>query len=168
MELLRWQPELSTSQPWRIYTAHWLHVNVSHLAINLASLLAAFSLFPELIKLRYLLVCLLLPPLGVGLGLSLLDSDITWYVGYSGALYGLLTSGAIVLYKRNPFVLWVAGFVIIKIAWEQFLGPIESDVSLPVNQIATQSHLYGAISGVLLGTLLRLYEACESAKQLTN
>lgn len=34
--LLRWQPELAFSQPWRLVTAAWVHLSSQHLIANLA------------------------------------------------------------------------------------------------------------------------------------
>ena len=34
--LLRWQPELAVSQPWRLVTAAWVHFSALHLQANLA------------------------------------------------------------------------------------------------------------------------------------
>ncbi|GAA5216821.1 rhombosortase [Corallincola platygyrae] len=151
-------------QPWRLFTAHWLHANWSHFLLNIGSLIAALSLFPEMTRLSRLLPPLLLCPIAVSLGLVLFDTSNQWYIGYSGAFYGLLTCAAVQLFGRNPFAPFVLLFVIAKIGWEQTLGPLQSSSELMPGQIAIQAHLYGAICGVPLGLLSRFILAKSSSE----
>ncbi len=135
-------------QWWRILTGNFTHTNYTHLGMNLAGLWIISSIFSPSSKslLLTLAVC------SIAVGIGNFASDMTLYVGLSGALHGLFAYGALkeALHGRQSSWLLVAGLVG-KILWEQFVGASETTSAMIGARVAIESHLAGAISGLLLG-----------------
>jgi len=99
-ELLRYsRHEIINGQWWRIVTGNLVHLGYSHLLLNLSGLAVIAFLLAPAMPLRHWVLTGLISMLGVGTGLLMLDPQLVWYVGLSGALYGLLLGGAIALYR---------------------------------------------------------------------
>src|SRR5579862_7053662 len=78
---------------WRLWTGNWVHLGVTHYALNAASLAAFSALCPERLCLRDWALRWSLLPAAVGLGLLLFAPSVQQYVGLSGVVYGLLFLG---------------------------------------------------------------------------
>ncbi|TXZ85806.1 rhombosortase, partial [Vibrio cholerae] len=102
---------------------------------------------------RQLLIPLLLISLAVGV--MILASDMQSYVGLSGTLHGLFAYYALneALNGRRSSWLLVLG-VIGKVAWELWFGASASTAELIGARVATEAHLAGLISGLLLSVML--------------
>ena len=102
---------------------------------------------------RQLLIPLLLTSLAVGV--MILASDMQSYIGLSGTLHGLFAYYALneALNGRRSSWLLVLG-VIGKVAWEQWFGASASTAELIGARVATEAHLAGLISGLLLSVML--------------
>jgi rhomboid family GlyGly-CTERM serine protease len=78
-----------SGQVWRLVSGHLVHLNTTHLMVNLAGLLLLCELLWNALPLRHGLGILLASTVGVSLMLWWLDPAVTWYVGLSGVLHGL-------------------------------------------------------------------------------
>ena len=72
----------------------------------------------------------------------------------TGVLHGLLIAGTIRGFRELPsesaiIVIIVAG----KIGWEQLAGPMPGSESVSGGAVVVNAHLFGAIGGVIAGTL---------------
>jgi membrane associated rhomboid family serine protease len=85
-------------------------------------------------------------------GLWLLDSTVQWYVGSSGALHGIMAAGALAhLRRREPDGWILAGFVVAKLTWEHWVGPLP----LAGGVVVVDAHLYGVIGGAAVAAFLK-------------
>nr|WP_255199252.1 rhombosortase [Vibrio sp. JPW-9-11-11] len=134
-------------QWWRILTGNVTHTNFPHLAMNLAGLWVISFIFKP--NEKSLLILLLLISLAVG-SLNFLSS-MTSYVGLSGTLHGLFAFFALqeTLQGRKSSVFLVVG-VLAKVVWELTMGASPSTSELINASVAVESHLYGALSGLVL------------------
>ncbi|WP_049722160.1 rhombosortase [Gilvimarinus polysaccharolyticus] len=148
---------------WRLFSAHAVHLNVVHALLNITALwLIIFWLGAERSRLAWLSAGALIG-LGISLALYLWQPNISYYVGLSGVLHGLLVFGLVPLCWKNQPAAWV-GFiaVIIKLCYEQIIptgnNATEALIAGPVVSIA---HIYGACSGLLLALIGQLKEKIQ-------
>jgi rhomboid family GlyGly-CTERM serine protease len=152
--LLRWERDSVGAEPWRLVSAHLVHLGWAHLALNLAGLALAWILFGAALSPLGWVVVMLACALGVATGLQAFSPEVMWYAGLSGVLHGLLVAGALLRLRAYP---GVAGAVLVllavKIAGEQFgtgSEGVERFIGAPV---ITAAHLYGALAGLACGLL---------------
>ncbi|MEH0390172.1 rhombosortase [Vibrio mimicus] len=147
-ELTLWHfSAIEQGQWWRILTGNFAHTNFAHWAMNLAALwIISFVFKPTA---RQLLISLVLISLAVGV--MILASDMQFYVGLSGSLHGLFAYYALneALNERRSSWLLVLG-IIGKVGWEQWFGASASTAELIGARIATEAHLAGLVSGLVL------------------
>ena len=145
---------LQQGQLWRLMTAHWVHASMHHAWLNLTSLLAILWLLSELRPPRRLLSVLLVSSLWISVALWLWHPHIRLYLGFSGVFYALLASGTMLTWP-SPLGRLLALFLLLKVIWEQTLGPIPFSAGLSNGKVAIEAHLHGVISGSLVGLLIR-------------
>jgi len=88
-EVLRYSRDaIINGQWWRIVTGNLVHLGYSHLLLNLSGLAVITFLLAPAMSTRHWAIVTLVSMLGVGIGLLILDPQLIWYVGLSGALYG--------------------------------------------------------------------------------
>ncbi len=147
---------LGAGQVWRLLSGHLVHLGWTHLVLNLAGLaLVAWLVAPVFSWLRWLAV-LLVSILAIDAGLWFLNPDLDWYVGLSGALHGMLAAGLLPrLLQRDRESIVLAGFVLAKLVWEQFGGPLPGSESTSGGAVVVDAHLYGVIGGLVAGAVLR-------------
>ncbi|SNX47568.1 hypothetical protein VTH8203_01178 [Vibrio thalassae] len=92
------------------------------------------------------------------IGITLLFTDIRYYLGLSGVLHALFAYGALqeALQGRKSSWLLVLG-VTIKVAWENIYGASEATSQLIAAAVATQAHAIGFSVGLALALLVALY-----------
>lgn len=153
-ELLRYERSLVPAEPWRLLTAHVVHLGWIHLALNLAALAAVWALLGERLRPGTWLVVLLVSALAVSGGLWLGHPELGWYAGLSGVLHGAFAAGAIAGLRRAPVFhgLLLAG-VVAKVAWEQFAGADAGTAAMIGGAVVVDAHLYGLLAGLALAPL---------------
>ncbi|WP_299798815.1 rhombosortase [uncultured Shewanella sp.] len=142
---------------WRLISGNLLHTNHWHLVMNLAGLWVLLLLFkPHFSALSFTSVFILLCALQ-GLGLYLFFPLLSGYVGLSGMLHGLFTYGAIkdIAAGIKSGYLLLAG-VFIKVGYEQIFGASEQVTQMIDARVATEAHLIGVVTGILLSILVGL------------
>lgn len=139
---------------WRLLTGNVVHLGWNHLLLNLAGLALIWWLTDAALSLKRWLIVFTATSLGVTIGLLLWNPELRWYVGLSGMLHGVLLAGLLADMEDADCVQWLllAG-VVAKLVWEQVLGPSASTEALVGGHVVVDSHLYGAISGAMLGVL---------------
>ncbi len=153
-ELLRYQREaIGQGEFWRLFTAHFVHLNLSHALLNSAgTLLLAFLLAHELPARDWWAVTLIAPWV-ISAGLWFKQPELVAYVGFSGVLHGLIYCAVIRLLPTAP---WLAGTVLVLLAgrqvWEQtgFYDP-EYLRGLIHGRVMPDAHLFGALTGIAWG-----------------
>jgi rhomboid family GlyGly-CTERM serine protease len=144
---------LDADEYWRLATGHLVHGSFRHLALNLAGLAVLVVLFPRHYSLRHWLWIGAASILAIDLGFVWNEPQLTWYVGLSGVLHGILAAGAIAWWRFESKALALALTLVVvgKLAWEQVHGalPLSGDMTVIV-----ASHSYGALGGVLAGGVI--------------
>jgi rhomboid family GlyGly-CTERM serine protease len=161
---LRYEREAVLSgQYWRLLTAHLVHGSVRHLLLNLAGLGLIATLFSRDFRALQWIWIWAVSTLAIDVGFVWFEPQLTWYVGLSGVLHGLLAAGAIVWWRSEPTPLAAALSVILigKLAWEQTHGALPLSGDLPV---VVNAHLYGAIGGTLAALSMWVFSRFHSRK----
>jgi rhomboid family GlyGly-CTERM serine protease len=143
-------------EAWRLITGHLVHGDAAHLGWNLLGVALVGLLFGRGYRPWQWLAVLAAALLVIDLGFLLLEPQLAWYVGFSGALHGLMAAGLVAwLWRARDAVTWlVAAIFCAKLAWEHAAGPLPftaESMSLPVVHAA---HTYGAVGGALAGLWL--------------
>lgn len=164
-DALEYRRALLAAEPWRVLTAHVVHLNWTHALVNAAAWLVLARLFAPEMGARRQVVCLLLAAAAVSAALALAYPSIAWYRGASGILHALYFAGATVVLRnaaRAPrrggalalAVALVAGGWL-KIALELPAGGATPYAPWLGSAVVPQAHLVGAIAGTFFGASLR-------------
>jgi len=153
----------------RWLNGHFTHAGWGHLALNIAGLLSIWALYAKAFREQTWHAFLFLCPIGISLGFTVLSPQISYYVGLSGVLHGMLAAGAlsILLAPRDgKFTIkgnWEELIVLLglwaKIAYEQTIGAIPMTASIAGDTVVVNAHLYGAIIGTLFALTLRFFKS---------
>lgn len=92
----------------------------------------------------------------IGCALFFLDSDIIWYVGFSGVLHGLFSYGVMNdIYHKDKWGYLLGLGLLVKVAYEQFFGAEQTTIELIDAPILVNAHLYGMLAGIIYYLLSR-------------
>lgn len=154
--LLDWQPALAWREPWRWWSAAWVHGSVVHGAQNLGgALLLAWLGVAARVPAKLALAWLLAWPLTQGGWL--LGPELAHFFGLSGVLHaGVAILGLHLLCRRRERLcglLMLAGLGV-KLMHEQPLGPVLRAAPELGIAVAPWSHLSGSIAGLLAAALV--------------
>ena len=145
-------PLIAEGEVWRLLTGNLVHLGWNHLWMNLAGLGLIWAIFYRHFNQWQWLAILLVSELGVGVGLWFFNPELHWYVGLSGALHGLFAIGLCAqLRQRDRFDRMLLALFIAKLAWEQWSGELPSSAALAGGPVIVDAHLYGAVTGFVLG-----------------
>ena len=161
--VLEYRRAMLASEPWRLLTGHFVHVNWRHAILNALAWVALARLYaPELGPWRQAAL-LASSALATGLALRLAAPEIAWYRGLSGALHGLFAAGAVRWLARPADHdrseprrrLWPA--LLLAALWGKVLAE-QSGVRIANENwlgfaVVTRAHLFGAAGGTLIGAL---------------
>ncbi|GAC27708.1 rhombosortase [Brumicola pallidula] len=143
---------------YQVVTGHFLHTNFIHILFNLLGLLLLWALHGDDYKAVSYLGKFLLISVALSLCLYFFSEGITWYVGLSGAIHGVFAWGCIRDLENKLFSGWLLLIgLALKVGNEQLNGAGSLMPDLIDANVAVDSHLYGAIIGLLIGifSLLR-------------
>lgn len=163
-----WQPALAWAEPWRWWTAAFVHYGLGHLAMNLAGC-AALAIFGAAARLewRWTLAWATAWPLG---HLMLLGApQLAHYGGLSGLLHAGVAVAAVALMtglqgarergaeplarRRRATGVAVAAGLLVKLLVEQTSGPAGPGWPGLQVPVATAAHWRGALGGALCAGL---------------
>ena len=147
---------VAAGEVWRLVSGHFVHLGWTHMWLNLAGLVLVVWLVGGVFNWVRWLTVLGLTILTIDLGFWILYPSLTWYVGLSGLLHGLLVGGLFrgVVERDKESVILLA-FVLAKLAWEQLGGgPLPGSEATSGGSVVVNAHLYGTVGGVLAGALL--------------
>ena len=136
---------------WLLFSAHLVHLNWSHWALNMAGLAIVAFFFSAHGSFKQWLAVVLVSSCVISAGLWLWLPDIQTYVGLSGVLHGLFLFGALREVRYYP----VSGYVLLtvliaKLIWEFFNGAMPGSENMTGGRVLTEAHLLGAIGGILV------------------
>lgn len=150
---LRYDREaIAAGEWWRLLSAHLVHLGPGHAVLNGGVLVLVMILVGrDLPALEWLGVGLLCA-LAVSLGVWWLVPEVERFVGLSGVLHGLMIAGAIQSWPRQRLVAGtILGYLAIKLTWEAIAGPTPGTSHAAGGDVLVESHLYGALPGLIHG-----------------
>lgn len=155
--LLRYEREaIVGGEYWRLMTGHLVHLGWGHLLLNLAGLALLWALFASGYTLWRWLVIVLFSIACIDAGFLLFEPQLRWYVGLSGVLHGVMAAGTLAWLRNRERGAWVlAAFLVGKLAWEYFAGPMPFSAESAGGAVIVQAHLYGALGGALGAVIIR-------------
>ena len=136
---------------WLLFSAHTVHLNWSHWALNMAGLAIVAFFFSAHASFKQWLMVILISSSVISAGLWWWISDVQTYVGLSGVLHGLFLYGAlreIRFYPTSGYVL--VAVLLAKLTWEFFNGALPGSEEMAGGRVLTEAHLLGAIGGILV------------------
>lgn len=156
------RPAILNGEWWRLITGHLMHANHWHLLMNLGAFAVLLAIHGMHLTLLRLLVLFIGGSLLTGLALLWLSPNTMIYTGLSGWLHGLIIWGACVDICKK----WQSGWLILlgvfaKVLWEQYTGGSPEMVALIGVNVAVNSHLFGALSGLMLFAILQTIPALK-------
>ncbi len=145
---------LAAGQWWRLLTAHIVHLDLEHAALNSLGLVLMWALFARDYKPGQWVLIVLTAIAAIDAGLWLRDSTVAWYVGSSGALHGVMAAGTLAHLRRRDLDGWLlAAFIVVKLAFEQHAGALpfaDSGAGVVVD-----AHLYGSLGGLAVAIAVK-------------
>lgn len=163
-EYLHFQRDLFINgEYWRGLTGHFLHTNINHLLLNISGVALLWALHGEFYnRINYIFVFIFCAGTTT-FGVYVFSPEIMRYVGLSGVLHGLFIWGAVkdIQNKDKTGYLLITA-IILKVAYEQFMGPSEDIAKLISATVAIDAHLWGMIGGIIIG--LASYSICKRIK----
>ncbi len=140
---------IAQGELWRLLSGHFVHLNWSHFALNMAGLFMVWLFFRRYQSQVYWMLAIVLIALLCSAGLYA-DGQLATYVGFSGVLHGLFVMGALYERKRYPLSgMVLLGLLLGKLVWEQWQGALPGSEALSGGRVAVNAHLYGALAGLL-------------------
>lgn len=140
---------------WRLLTGHFVHLSLSHLLLNLVGLALVVWITGHAYGWSRWLFVVLLSIVSINAGFWFLYPELDWYVGISGFLNGILAAGLVIgVANREWESIALAVVVIIKLTWEQTVGPMPGSTSTAGGTVIVDAHIYGAVGGLLAAALL--------------
>jgi rhomboid family GlyGly-CTERM serine protease len=152
--VLAWEHGAALSEPWRLWSAAWVHLSLLHLVANAAGtlLVTALGLAARLPRRAALAWALAWPLTHLGL---LALPGIGRYGGLSGVLHAGVAIVAVALLKEEPrhergLGLAIVVALALKLLWEAawretITHPVGWDIA-----VAPGAHASGALAGVVL------------------
>jgi len=155
---------ISSGELWRLISGHFVHLGWSHFALNTVGLvLISFLVAARFSAVQWLLITLLII-VGIDLGFWILEPQLAWYVGLSGVLHGLLAAGVASGMRDGQSDSWIiGGLLVIKIIYEQLVGPVPGSEGTSGGDVVVAAHLYGAIAGALAGAGLSFRKSPQAS-----
>lgn len=147
---------IDAGQWWRLLTGQYVHLSFGHLAGNMLGLGIAWLLFAGNWRGWRFVWLVPLCVAGSNIGMWLFHPTIDNYVGFSGALYGLIAFGALTDWRNKVlFGRFITLGLCFKVSYEYFYQPIELFAWADLNLLAVEAHFFGAITGFAAALLLR-------------
>jgi membrane associated rhomboid family serine protease len=135
-------PALVESEPWRLLTSAFTHVQIFHIFSNLFMLYQLGPLLEQMLGRLRFTVLYLLSALGGGVAVWLLGAPGSATLGASGAVLGLVGALLVVSRAHGLDVTWIVAYV-----------AITAVISFTLPNISWEGHLGGFVTGAALGWL---------------
>lgn len=142
--------DINHGQLWRMITAHLTHYDWPHFAMNMIGMALCMLVFRDDLYSRHWLLSFLFISMFSSLGLLSIYDEHQRYTGFSDVLHGWILLGALAISPREP-KLALAIFILfwLKILEENSGLSFFTSATMDSENIATNSHIFGAIGGIL-------------------
>jgi rhomboid family GlyGly-CTERM serine protease len=155
--LLDWQPDRAAAEPWRAFSAVWVHWSENHLLANLlaAAVVGAYGFAAPVPRAMALAWGGAWPLTHVGL---LVKPELLHYGGLSGVLHAGVAIVSLWLLLRTQAGRWRVGAavmlgLVVKLASEQPWGPAVQRTAEFDIAVAPIAHTTGAVAGLVCGAV---------------
>lgn len=135
-------PVLVDTEPWRLITSAFTHVQIFHIFANLFMLYQIGPILEQMLGRLRFLILYLLSALGGSVAVWLLAAPGSATLGASGAILGLIGALLVVHRARGLDVTWIVGYV-----------AITAVLSFAIPGISWQGHLGGFVTGAAVAWL---------------
>ncbi|RUO23284.1 rhombosortase [Aliidiomarina iranensis] len=150
-------------QWWRLLTGQFLHLSFAHALGNILGLGVVWLLFADHWRGWRFVWLVPICVLGSNAGM-LFHPQIENYVGFSGALYGLIAFGALMdWFHRIPYGGFITLGLTAKVSYEYFLQPIEFLALNDLSLLAVEAHFYGVLTGFCMAFIIYLLNSGKSS-----
>ncbi|TCM45697.1 rhomboid family intramembrane serine protease [Kribbella sp. VKM Ac-2568] len=129
-------PVLVDTEPWRLLTSAYTHVQIFHIFSNLFMLYVVGPPLEQMLGRLRFTVLYLLSALGGSVAVWLLGSPISATLGASGAVLGLVGALLVISRARGLDVTWIIAYV-----------AITAVISFTIPNISWEGHLGGFVTG---------------------
>ena len=163
-EVFRYENRLiEQGQLWRMLCGHWVHANWIHYGLNVAGLLLCVALTQITWGSWQWAWRILLLSLGISVAFLIFHPDISWYVGFSGVLFGLYVMSSLKVWSQQRLMSsLILLFIVVKIGLEQW-GGVQSTSSEWIRvPVLVDAHAYGVLIALLIVALRRLWAQFSS------
>lgn len=149
------RPAIGAGEFWRLLTAHFVHLGMSHYLLNAVALGLVCYLVGAHFSVSGWLFIGIGSIISIDLGFWLLEPQLIWYVGLSGLLHGVLAAGIVGgINEDRSTVLLLAIALACKLTYEQVAGPLPGSEASSGGSVIVAAHLYGAVGGTLVAAVL--------------
>ncbi len=140
---------------WRVLSGHLVHGTWMHWLLNAAGLSLIWFIFPHHFRhISAVFLCIGIALL-TSMTLLTLNPAVSWYLGMSALLHGLIVAWAVIdLLNGQRIALILLLLVSMKLVYEQWFGPLPGSLETTGLPVLVDAHLYGAVSGGILGIIL--------------
>ncbi|MCP4333668.1 MAG: rhombosortase [Gammaproteobacteria bacterium] len=160
---------LENGQIWRIVSAHWVHVGWVHMFLNMVGLMICISLSNPRWSVRRWFLQSLCIAIGISVLFTLQNSDLHWYVGFSGVLFGLYFLAAHDLYARDRLIAsLMGGAIVIKVILEQYTNYDIDSSDLIGAPVIVDAHLYGLMMAIAIALVWATYTMNHGPNRQSN
>ncbi len=159
-DALEYRRATAFSEPWRLFTGHFVHITLVHSLLNAVALLLLGRLFADRLRQAELWALLAAAPILISLMFWVLMPELHWYRGMSGVLHSIFFAGCVAWIAETtgrarwlPIAALIGGTlkVLVEQPW---------DSSFPTHEwlrvaVVPQAHLIGAIVGTATGLWIK-------------
>ncbi|HNE92435.1 MAG TPA: rhombosortase [Agitococcus sp.] len=147
---------IEQQQYWRMLTAHFVHLNIKHLALNLAGLTLVLIIFDRTCSLAAWLILICSSAMLQSMAFYYYLPQVTAYVGFSGVIHSLYVVGALMLFKSRQdqsLAMILLALVTLKLLTENLGQGISMTEQMIGGHVLVEAHLYGAVIGVIFALI---------------
>lgn len=142
-------------EPWRFFTANFVHLGWPHFWMNMGALGLIWLMFAKRFNTFEWCGIFIISALIVSAGVHYHNPEFNYYVGLSGVLHGLIIAGVLrELAVDRIYAVAVGLLTLIKLGYEQLNGALPGSEATAGGTVLVDSHLFGAIGGAVAVLLL--------------
>lgn len=145
---------------YRHLTGQWSHGTYQHMVVNYVGLVLVGIIFAKVVSTLSWLSWIVIISAAVSILLYIYDPELDRYVGFSGALYGLLVACLIRSIQTMPW-LGIVGLIAVAIRmYIEQTGVFDVNMSPEFigGDVWVNAHLYGAYVGAAVGFVGLMYD----------
>lgn len=147
---------VAQGQLWRLLTAHFVHLNLTHLLLNIGGLSLVLVIFDKTWSLTTWLLLIVISAMLQSLAFYAFLPRVQGYVGFSGVIHSLYVAGAMYLLmqtKEKQFAIMLCALLTVKLLTEQIGQGISMTEQAIGGHVLIEAHLFGAIIGMMFSLI---------------